>query len=142
MVDYGGQSKSKLTGYIPGKLYEDIDHEGRSFEQEETPEDVKIVSEICARLLELRDFDRRKPVRLLNQLSRLYRVSPSCLWIACEILAANRLAGKSLTELGAEMHFTKQAIHQEQSRDLEELERIMPSVAEQMRTILGRKKSA
>lgn len=128
----------RLTGYIPGKLYEDLDHHGHPFESEEMPEEVKIIAEISSRILDLRDHDRRKPIRLFNQFIRLYRVSPSCLWLACEILASNRLGGKSLSQIAKEMEVTKQAIHQEQARDLEKLEEIMPSVADQMRRILGR----
>ena len=130
--------QSRLTGYIPGKLYEELDHHGHPFEMEDEPEDVKIVSEIASRLLDLRDEDRKKPFRLLNQFMRLYRVSPSCLWLALEILSSNRLGGKSLSDLGGEIGCSKQAVHQQQNRDLEALARIMPGVADQMSRTLGR----
>ena len=138
MSGEGIPRQGRFTGYIPGKLYEDLDHHGHPFEEEDQPEDVKIVSEIASRILDLRDCGRQKPIRLLNQFSRLYRVSPSCLWLACEILGSNRQGGKSLTQIAKEHHFTKQAIHQSQNRDLEGLEHIMPGVTDQMRAILGR----
>lgn len=130
--------QGRFTGYIQGKLYEELDHHGHPFEQEEQPEDVKIVAEISARMLDLKDQDRRKPVRLLNQFLRLYRVRPSCLWLACEILACNRQGGKSLAQLAKEVHFSKQAVHQSHVRDLDALDVILPGVSDQMRRILGR----
>lgn len=130
--------QGRLTGYIPGKLYEDLDHSGHPMESEEMPEDVKIVSEIASRILDLRDHDRSKPIRLINQLIRIYRVSPSLLWLTCEILASNRLGGKSLSEIARESMVSKQAIHQEQERNLKKMEEIMPGISDQMRRILGR----
>ena len=138
MSQEGTPRPGRFTGYIPGKLYEELDHSGHPLEKEEQPEDVKIVAEIASRILDLRDHDRKKPIRLINQLMRLYRISPSCLWLACEILASHRLGGKSLSEQGEEQLVSKQAIHQEQARSLQKLEEIMPGIADQMRRILGR----
>ena len=129
--DYSDEPRSKFTGFIPGKLYEIAD-------PAPLPESVRIVAEIAARLLELREEDPRKPVRLLSQLGRVYRISSSSLWIVCEILAANQAGGKSLAEIGEESFFSKQAIHQRQSRDLAKLREVMPEVAEAISTILGR----
>ena len=128
---YDSAPRSKFEGYIPGKGY-DVQA------GEPTPPAVAITSEIAARLLDLRDLDRRKPVRLLNQLLRLYRLAPAMLWAACEILAANRQGGKSLAEIGAEQNCSKQAVHQEQKRSLQRIAETMPEVAEAMATILGR----
>ena len=138
MGQEGTPRPGRLTGYIPGKLYEPLDYSGHPLEKEEQPEDVKIVAEIASRILELRDHDRTKPIRLINQLIRLYRISPSCLWLACEILASHRLGGKSLSDLAEESNFSKQAIHQQQVRSLQKLEEIMPGIADEMRRILGR----
>ena len=138
MAQEGTPRPGRFTGYIPGKLYEELDQSGHPFVKEEQPDDVKLVSEIAARILDLRDLGIKKPIRLINQFIRLYRVSPNCLWLACEILASHRQGGKSLSDLAEESYFTKQAIHQSQVRDLQELERIMPGIADEMRRILGR----
>ena len=128
---YSDEPRSKFAEFIPGKLY-DIPV------QAEIGEDVRIVSEIASRLLELREVDPRKPIRLLLQLSKVYRISSTCLWMVCEILASNRKGGKSLSEIGKETGISKQAIHQRQKRDLLKLKEIMPEIAEVVSIILGR----
>ena len=129
----GDESEARFRAYIPGKGY-DVD------DPIPPAPDMAVISEIAARLLDLRDVDRRKPIRIINQLSRIWRNSPSLMWIALEILASNRQGGKSLAQIGHEVHFTKQAIHQEQLRELEVLADIMPEVSSAIRIILGRHK--
>ena len=128
---YDIQSGSRFESYIPGKGY-DVSA------PISTPDDVAIASEIAVRLLELRDVDRRKPMRLINKLSRLYRTSPALMWVALEILASNAQGGKSLSTIAEEHFFTKQAIHQDQQRELQILSDIMPELAYAISTILRR----
>ena len=131
MDPYSQESTRRLEGYIPEKLYQIA-------EPEPSSPLGQIVSEIAARFLDLGEFDRRIPIRILSQLARVYRISPSLFWITCEILAANRQGGKSLSQIANEQNFTKQAIHQEQIRELAALKEFMPEVAETIQTILGR----
>ena len=128
---YSQESTRRLEGYIPEKLYEIA-------EPEPSSPSTQIVSEIAARFLDLMEVDRRIPIRILSQLARVYRISPSLFWITCEILAANRQGGKSLSQIAIEQNFTKQAIHQEQVRELAALKEFMPEIAETIQTILGR----
>ena len=129
---YSQESTRRLEGYIPEKLYEIP-------EPEPSSPSAQIISEIAARLLDLKEVDRRIPIRLLTHLGKVYRISPSLFWITCEILAANRQGGKSLSQIANEQNFTKQAIHQEQIREIAALREVMPEVAETIQTILGRK---
>ena len=131
MDPYSQESTRRLEGYIPEKLYEIA-------EPEPSSPLGQIVSEIAARFLDLGEFDRRIPIRILSQLARVYRISPSLFWITCEILAANRQGGKSLSQIANEQNFTKQAVHQEQIREIAALRKLMPEVAETIQTILGR----
>ena len=131
MDPYSQESTRRLEGYIPEKLYQIA-------EPEPSSPLGQIVSEIAARFLDLGEFDRRIPIRILSQLARVYRISPSLFWITCEILAANRQGGKSLSQIANEQNFTKQAIHQEQIRELAALKEFMPEVADTIQTILGR----
>lgn len=130
--DYSDEPRSKKTGFIPDKLYEIL-------ERDELSEDVKIVSEIASRLLDLRDHSSQKPIVLLHTFTRLARKSPSALWVCLEILAGGRKLEQSLSEQGSEQSFSKQAIHQRRNRDLEKIESILPEIADAMRTILTRK---
>jgi len=131
---YSDDPKSKKTGFIPDKLYEIV-------ERDELSEDVKIVSEIASRFLDLKDYSAQKPIVLLHTFTRLARMSPSALWTCLEILAGGRKLEQSLSEQGSEVAFSKQAIHQRRNRDLEKIESMLPEIAEAMKTILTRKPS-
>ena len=128
------ETKSRKTGFIPDKLYEIV-------EREELSEDVKIVSELASRLLDLRDISPAKPIVLLHTMTRLARMSPSALWTCLEILAGGRSLEESLSEQGQKQAFSKQAIHQRRNRDLEKVESMLPEIAQAMRSILTRKET-
>ena len=134
MDTFSDEPRSKKTGFIPDKLYNII-------ERDEMSEDVKIVSEIASRLIDLRDLSPSKPIVILHIFNRLFRKSPSALWTCLEILGGGRVLEKSLTEQADEVSFSKQAIHQRRNRDLEKIEEILPEVAEAMRIILTNKGS-
>lgn len=127
---YSDEPRSKLTGFIPDKLYEVV-------ERDPLPERTKIISEMADRLLELKELNPRAPIVLIHILGRVARSSPSALWIVLEILAGGRDMEKSLSDKGREMSFSKQAIHQKRSRDLMKLEEILPDIAESLKSILG-----
>lgn len=127
---YSDEPRSKLTGFIPDKLYEIV-------ERDPLPERTKIISELADRLLELKELNPRSPMVLIHVLGRVSRTSPSALWIVLEILAGGRDLEKSLSDKGKEMSFSKQAIHQKRSRDLAKLEEILPDIAESLKSILG-----
>lgn len=129
---FSSEPRSKKTGFIPDKLYEIV-------ERDELSEDVKVVSEIASRLLDLRDYSPQKPIVLLHTFTRLARKSPSALWSCLEILAGGRTLDQSLSEQGKEQSFSKQAIHQKRNRDLLKIEEDLPEIASAMRTILTRK---
>ena len=131
---YSDEPRSKFTGFIPEKLYDIV-------EREPLEEDAKIVSELASRFLDLKEIDPRKPIVLLHVFSKLLRTSPSALWTTLEILAGGRGLGRSLSERGKEVAFSKQAIHQRQTRDLEKIEHLLPEIASAMKTILRRKES-
>lgn len=124
--------KSKLTGFIPDKLYDIV-------EQDPIDDKTKVVSELASRLLDLKEIDSRLPIVLLHSFQKLLRISPSGLWTTLEILAGGRGLDKSLSERGKEFSFSKQAIHQKQQRDLTKISEQMPEIAEALSQILGRK---
>lgn len=126
---YDLKSKSKVTGFIPDKLYEIV-------ERDPLPDDTKIVSELADRFLELKEINTRKPIILLHLLGKVARTSPGALWIVLEILSGGRDLDKSLSEKGKEKSFSKQAIHQKRNRDLAKLDETMPEVAKVLRTII------
>ena len=127
---YSDEPRSKLTGFIPDKLYEIV-------ERDPLPERTKIISELADRLLELKELNPRSPMVLIHVLGRVSRTSPSALWIVLEILAGGRDLEECLSDKGKEMSFSKQAIHQKRSRDLAKLEEILPDIAESLKSILG-----
>jgi len=127
--------------YFEGKLYGGVDYRGAPLEGSPPAVDVTLVAEITARLLELRDIDRRKPIELLLKLQRTYRISPFCLWITCEILASNTQGGKSLAQIANEINVSKQSVHQQQIRELELLADTYPDIAATIREILGRSRA-
>ncbi len=131
---YSDEPRSKFTGFIPEKLYHIV-------EREPLEEDAKVVSELASRFLDLKEIDPRKPIVLLHVFSKLLRTSPSALWTTLEILAGGRGLGRSLSERGDKVSFSKQAIHQRQSRDLEKIEAFLPEIAKAMETILKRRGS-
>ena len=133
MTDYySDEPKSRKTGFIPDKLYEIV-------ERDELSEDVKIVSEVASRLLDLRDYNSQKPIVLLHTLTRLARMSPSALWACLDILSGGRKLEQSLSEQGSELSFSKQAIHQKRNRDLDKIESMLPEIGEAMRATMTRK---
>ena len=127
---YSDEPKSRMTGFIPDKLYEVI-------ERDPLPERTKIISELADRILELKEMSPRTPTVLLHALGRVSGASPSALWLVLEILAGGRDLEKSLSDRGREMSFSKQAIHQRRARDLAKLEEILPGVADSLKAILG-----
>ena len=127
---YSDEPRSRLTGFIPDKLYDIV-------ERDPLTETTKIISELSSRILELKEVDPRKPIILLHVLSKVSRTSPSALWAVLEILAGGRDLEKSLSERGKEMAFSKQAIHQKRNRDLEKLESVLPDIADSLRSILS-----
>lgn len=126
------KSQSKYVRFIPEMKYETTERDG-------VPERTQITSEICARLVELKETDATSPILLMTKLLRLYRADPFSMWIAVEVLAGDRLQAKSLASLGREEKESKQATHQRQNRALSTLEKVMPEVAEALREILIRK---
>lgn len=126
------RTQSKYVRFIPDMGY-DIT------EREDMPERTQITSEICVRLLELKDCDATSPILLMTKLLRLYRADPFCFWIAVEVLSGDRLQAKSLASLGREQMESKQATHQRQNRALATIEKVMPEVADALREILTRK---
>ena len=127
---YSDEPRSRMTGFIPDKLYETL-------ERDPLPERTKVISELADRVLELKEMNPRAPILLLHILGRVSKSSPSALWLILEILAGGRDLEKSLSEKGREMSFSKQAIHQRRARDLAKLEEILPGVAESLKSILG-----
>ena len=111
-------------------------------EREETPERTLLVSEICARLLELRECEPTLPPLLMTKLLRIYRADPFSMWLSVEVLAGDRLSGVSLAALGAQEHESKQATHQRQNRALHAISKALPEVAEALKGILARHSSA
>jgi len=129
---YSPEPRSKMTGFIPEKLYHIV-------ERDPLTEESKIVSELASRILELKEVNPRKPIVLLNVLARISRLSPSALWIVLEILAGGRDLEKSLSQKGKDLSFSKQAVHQKRNRDLEKLDTILPDIAEALKQIMTTK---
>ena len=133
MDEYSDEPRSDREEFYPDKLYLIPNPDPPS-----AP--AQIVSEISARFLDLKEVDRRLPIRIIYQLSKVWKISPSLFWVTFEILAANRKGGNSLTQIAIEEYVTKQAIHQERDRELNSLAQVMPEVAQTIETILKRKK--
>ena len=133
MDEYSDEPRSDREEFYPDKLY--------LISKPDPPSAAaQIVSEISARFLDLKEVDRRLPIRIIYQLSKVWKISPSLFWVTFEILAANRKGGNSLTQIAIEEYVTKQAIHQERDRELNSLAQVMPEVAQTIETILKRKK--
>lgn len=131
--EYNGEPRSQREQFYPDKLY--------AIPNPDPPTDAaQIISEISARFLDLKEVNRRFPIRLINQLSRVWKISPVLFWVTFEILAANRKGGNSLAQIALEQFVSKQAIHQERNRELQALARVMPEVAQMIETILKRRK--
>ena len=133
MDEYSDEPRSDREEFYPDKLYLITNPVPPS-------EESQIVSEISARFLDLKEVNRRRPIKLLYQLSKIWKISPALFWVTFEILAANRKGGNSLTQIAVEEYVTKQAIHQERDRELNSLAQVMPGVAQMIETILKRKK--
>ena len=133
MDEYSDEPRSDREEFYPDKLYLITNPVPPS-------EESQIVSEISARFLDLKEVNRRRPIKLLYQLSKIWKISPALFWVTFEILAANRKGGNSLTQIAVEEYVTKQAIHQERDRELNALAQVMPEVARMIESILKRKK--
>ena len=133
MDEYSDEPRSEREEFYPDKLYL-IPH------PVPPSEPSKIISEISARFLDLKEVDRRMPIRIIYQLSKVWKISPALFWVTFEILAANRKGGNSLAQIAVEQYVTKQAIHQERDRELSSLASVMPEVARMIESILKRKK--
>jgi hypothetical protein len=131
---YSDEPRSKLTGFIPDKLYDIV-------ERDSVSDETKVICEISSRLLELREYNSIKPIQFIHILARIARISPSALWVVLEILSGGSDLEKSLSERGKEMSFSKQAIHQKRKRDLQMLNDKMPELAETIKSILNVSKS-
>ena len=133
MDEYSDEPRSEREEFYPDKLYLIPNPDPPS-------EPAQIVSEISARFLDLKEVDRRLPIRIIYQLSKVWKISPALFWVTFEILAANRKGGNSLNQIAVEQYVTKQAIHQERDRELNSLAQVMPEVARMIESILKRKK--
>ena len=133
MDEYSDEPRSEREEFYPDKLYLIPNPVPPS-------EPSKIISEISARFLDLKEVDRRMPIRIIYQLSKVWKISPALFWVTFEILAANRKGGNSLAQIAVEQYVTKQAIHQERDRELNALAQVMPEVARMIESILKRKK--
>ena len=123
------EPKAKLVQYIPGLAY-DIQ------ERDELDLRTQLTSELAARLLELREVDKTWPYLLMHKLCRVYRLDPFAMWLAIEVLSADRLQAKSLSDLGKEEKESKQASHHRITRAIHTLERTFPEIGEALRAIL------
>ena len=125
----------KGVRYIPGKLYEVAD-------PEPLPTSTAIVAEIAERLLELRELDATFPGKLLARLDRIWRANPRAFWTVLEVLSGDHANEKSLAEIAANSGTAKQNVAQTRKRDLAELERTFPEVADVLRQLFGRVSSS
>ena len=106
----------------------------------QTTETTKLVSEVSVRVHELYDHDAVKCIMYLQQIMRIYRVSPESFTLALKILSGSGEEKESYSSIAKKRGTSRQYQHKQRQRELAKLAKEFPKVAEILSKSLWKKR--
>ncbi len=96
----------------------------------ENTEFTKLIGEVSVRVNDLYDLDAIRCVMFIQQILRIYRVSPASFSLALKVLSGSGEEKKTYTELAKKAGTSRQYQHKQRQRELAKLSKEFPKVAE------------